>query len=161
MSLYDFHGNQQDGELVFVAGEIVHVIEKINVDWLRGEYRGRTGTFPCSFVDISTALINRLPQSAQSATVPKNDEGKSSDSGLDLHCKAMFDYSSDVPDDLSFHAGDVIKVKKKISEEWFEGEINGRVGMFPAAYVEIVKDMPKEKAQPGTLRLPFCRRSYK
>lgn len=158
MSLYDFHGNQQDGELVFVAGEIVHVIEKINGDWLRGEYRGRTGAFPCSFVDISTELINKLPQSA---TVPKNDEGESSDSGLDLHCKAMFDYSSDVPDDLSFNTGDVIKVKKKISEEWFEGEINGRVGMFPAAYVEIVKDMPKGKAQPGKSRQPFCRRSYK
>ncbi|KAL9972092.1 hypothetical protein ACROYT_G018333 [Oculina patagonica] len=148
MALYDFHGNQQDGELVFAAGENIHVIEKIDDDWLRGEYRGRTGAFPCSFVDISTELINKLPQSEQSATVPKSDDGESSDSGIVLHCKALFDYDSEVPDDLSFHAGDVIKIKRKISEEWFEGEINGRVGMFPAAYVEIVKDMPKEKNKP-------------
>lgn len=161
MALYDFHGNQQDGELVFTAGEIIHVIEKINDDWLKGEYRGRSGAFPCSFVDISTELINKLPQSEQSATVPKSDEGESSDSGLGLHCKALFDYDSEVPDDLSFHAGDVIKIKKKISEEWFKGEINGREGMFPAAYVEIIKDMLKEKNKPGKLWQLFSRLSYR
>ena len=158
MSLYDFHGNEQDGELVFTAGEIIHVIEKINDDWLRGEYRGRTGTFPCNFVDISTELINKLPQSEQSTTVPKTDEGESSDLGLVLNCKALFDYDSHVPDDLTFHAGDIIKINKKVSEEWFEGEIHGRVGMFPAAYVEILKDAPKEKTQTGK-RLKFYRSS--
>ena len=148
MSLYDFHGNQQDGELVFAAGETIHVIEKINDDWLRGEYRERTGTFPCSFVDISTELINKLPQSERNVTVPKSDEGESSDLGLG-HCKALFDYNSGVADDLRFNAGDVIKISKKIGEEWFEGEVNGRVGMFPAAYVEMVKDIPEETSKPG------------
>lgn len=151
MSLYDFHGNQEDGELVFTAGEVIHVIEKINDDWLRGEYLGRTGAFPCRFVDISTELINELPQSEPSETVSESNKGESSELELDLHCKALFDFISDVPDDLSFHVGDIIKIKKKISEEWFEGEINGRVGMFPAAYVEMVKDMPKETSQLGKL----------
>jgi len=151
MSLYDFHGNKEDGELVFAAGETIHVIEKINEDWLRGEYLGRTGAFPCSFVDISAELVNKLPLSEPSETVSKGSEEESNKLKLDLHCKALFDFISDVPDDLSFHAGDVIKIKKKVSEEWFEGQINGHVGMFPAAYVEIIKDMPQLKSQPGKL----------
>ena len=155
MSLYDFHGNQKDGELVFAAGEIIHVIAKINDDWLRGEYRERAGAFPCNFVDISTEIINKLPQYEENETVAKSDEGESSDLGLSLHCKALFDYNSDVPDDLSFSAGDVIRIKKEVSEEWFEGELHGKVGMFPAAYVEIIQDTPEEKRQSGK-RQAFC-----
>ena len=151
MSLYDFHGNEEDGELAFAAGETIHVIEKINDDWLRGEYLGKTGAFPCGFVDISAEVIDKLPQSEPTETVSKSSEGESNKLELNLHCKALFDFISDVPGDLSFHAGDIITVKKKISQEWFEGEINGHVGMFPAAYVEMVNDMPQEKSQPGKM----------
>lgn len=149
MSLYDFHGNEEDGELVFAAGETIHVIEKINDDWLIGEYLGKTGTFPCGFVDISTELVDKLPQSEPSKTVSKSSKRDSNELELDLHCKALFDFVSDVSGDLSFHAGDIIKIKKKVSQEWFEGEINGQVGMFPAAYVEMVKEMKQKKSQPG------------
>lgn len=150
MALYDFHGNKHDGELVFTAGETIRVIEKINDDWLRGEYRGRTGAFPCSFVDISTDVINQLPLSEIKVAEPKSDKGAESDSGRHLHCKALFDYSSDVPDDLSFNAGDVIKIHKRISDDWIEGELNGRVGMFPLGYVEMVEDTQKQgTSQPG------------
>jgi len=140
LALHDFHGNERDGELVFNSGEMIHVVEKINDDWLRGEYHGRTGAFPCNFVDISTDVINKLPLSAERNVVANKTDQASSDSGRDLHCKALFDYHSDEPDDLSFNAGDVIKVRKKIGDEWIEGELNGRTGMFPAAYVEMAED---------------------
>ena len=157
MSLYDFHGNKEDEELVFATGETIHVIGKINDDWLKGEYLGKTGAFPCGFVDISAELIDKLPQSEPSETVSKSSQGECNELELDLYCKALFDFISDVPVDLSFHAGDIIKIKKKVGEEWFEGEINGHVGMFPAAYVEMVKDVRHLESQPGKFcNFQFC-----
>ena len=140
VALYDFQGNKHDGELVFTSGETIHVTEKINDDWLRGETRGQTGVFPCNFVDISTDIINQLPVTVAKAAAAENGESAATDSERVLYCKGMFDYNSDVPSDLSFNTGDVIKVRKKVGDEWIEGELNGRVGMFPAAYVEIMED---------------------
>lgn len=144
MALYDFHGNEHDGELVFNAGEMIHVSEKINDDWLKGEYRGQTGAFPCNFVDITTDVINKLPLSERNTESHKSDEGAATESRLVVQCKALFNYDSDVPDDLSFSAGDVIKVHKKIGDEWIEGELHGRVGMFPSTYVEILEHTQEE-----------------
>ncbi|XP_068703165.1 SH3 domain-containing protein 19-like [Montipora foliosa] len=140
VALYDFQGNKHDGELVFTSGETIHVTEKINDDWLRGETCGQTGVFPCNFVDISTDIINQLPVTVAKAAAAENDESAATDSERILYCKGMFDYNSDVPSDLSFNTGDVIKVHKKVGDEWIEGELNGRVGMFPAAYVEMMED---------------------
>ena len=156
--MYDFDGNEQEGELVFTTGEMIHVTEKINNDWLRGEYRGRTGAFPCHFVDISSDIISELPSSVANVTAPKSDvKTASSDSGRGHRCKALFDYNSDDVGDLSFDTGDVIKVHKRIGGDWIEGELNGRVGMFPSAYVEMVEDenVPGEKESKQGKRQSF------
>ncbi len=34
------------------------------------------------------------------------------------------------------------RLKKKLDENWFEGEIGGKVGMFPTDYVEVVIPLP-------------------
>lgn len=148
MSLYDFRGNLLDGELDFVAGEIIHVVAKINDDWLRGELREQTGAFPCNFVDISTDVINNLPQYEEKEGVSKGDEVEYSDPSVSSYCKALYDYQSNVLQDLSFNAGDVIRINKRVSEEWLEGELHGKMGMFPAAYIEILHNTPEQKRQP-------------
>ncbi|CAB0010544.1 unnamed protein product [Nesidiocoris tenuis] len=40
------------------------------------------------------------------------------------------------PTDLSFKKGDLIYLRKKVDLNWFKGDINGRVGVFPANYVQ-------------------------
>lgn len=149
MSLHDFHGNLEDGEIDFTAGEIIHVVAKINDDWLRGELREQSGAFPCNFVDISTDVIKKLPQYEEKETISKGNEGESSDPSSNLFCEALYDYHSDVSQDLSFNAGDVIRINKRVGKDWIEGELQGRMGMFPAAYVEILHDVPEQKKQPG------------
>uniref|UniRef100_A0A7N4PWW2 Neutrophil cytosol factor 2 n=1 Tax=Sarcophilus harrisii TaxID=9305 RepID=A0A7N4PWW2_SARHA len=49
---------------------------------------------------------------------------------------ALFNYESSQPEDLEFLAGDVIMVLSKVNDEWLEGECNGKVGIFPKAFVE-------------------------
>ncbi|MBN3270434.1 NCF2 factor, partial [Polyodon spathula] len=48
-----------------------------------------------------------------------------------LHC-----YKATQPEDLEFQTGDIITLLSKVNEEWFEGQCKGKVGIFPAAFVE-------------------------
>jgi amphiphysin len=49
---------------------------------------------------------------------------------------AMYDFDSHTPGDLSFREGDRIRVVKKTesSQDWWEGEMHGVKGSFPANY---------------------------
>ncbi|XP_012584509.1 PREDICTED: neutrophil cytosol factor 2 isoform X2 [Condylura cristata] len=49
---------------------------------------------------------------------------------------ALFNYEATQPEDLNFLEGDVILVLSLVNEEWLEGECNGKVGIFPKAFVE-------------------------
>ena len=40
--------------------------------------------------------------------------------------------------ELSFRKGDVIYIKKQVDNNWYEGERNNTVGIFPVTYVEIL-----------------------
>jgi len=51
--------------------------------------------------------------------------------------QALYDFDSTEPDELPFKAGDYIKVYTAPSDnDWWQGEINGRVGIFPKDYVQ-------------------------
>lgn len=43
------------------------------------------------------------------------------------------------PDDLHIVPGDEITLLEKIGDDWFRGEVRGEKGMFPAAFVEVVR----------------------
>ena len=64
-------------------------------------------------------------------------------------CTALFDFHSDVTDDLSFKVGVVIKLKERVNDDWLKGELNGKTGTFPAAYVEVLEDLPPTPSEPG------------
>lgn len=39
--------------------------------------------------------------------------------------------------ELSFQKGDIIFVRRQIDKNWYEGEHNAMVGIFPVNYVEV------------------------
>ncbi|XP_018124228.1 abl interactor 1 S homeolog isoform X4 [Xenopus laevis] len=51
---------------------------------------------------------------------------------------AIYDYSKDKADELSFMEGSIIYVIKKNDDGWYEGVSNGVTGLFPGNYVEAV-----------------------
>lgn len=53
--------------------------------------------------------------------------------------KALYHYKSEQDGDLSFNTGDIIKVHKA-EGDWWEGEVNGQIGLFPFNYVEDTKN---------------------
>ncbi|XP_027861050.1 abl interactor 1a isoform X12 [Xiphophorus couchianus] len=51
---------------------------------------------------------------------------------------AIYDYTQDKEDELSFMEGAIIYVVKKNDDGWFEGVCNGVTGLFPGNYVESI-----------------------
>lgn len=52
--------------------------------------------------------------------------------------KVTFDYEPENPDELKLTVGDILTVINKEEEDWWEGELNGKTGMFPTNFVEVL-----------------------
>jgi len=39
--------------------------------------------------------------------------------------------------ELSFNKGDVVSVIKQLDPNWYEAELNGKVGLVPSSYIEV------------------------
>ena len=52
--------------------------------------------------------------------------------------EALYDYTKDKDDELTFTTGAIIYVVKKNDDGWYEGVFNGVTGLFPGNYVEVV-----------------------
>ncbi|KAG2074180.1 SH3-domain-containing protein [Suillus decipiens] len=54
-----------------------------------------------------------------------------------LEARAIWDWESEDPNDLSFRAGDIIEIVKETNADWWTGRSKtGKQGLFPATYVE-------------------------
>jgi hypothetical protein len=52
--------------------------------------------------------------------------------------KAIYDYTKDRDDELTFVTGEIIYIVKKNDDGWYEGVMSGVNGLFPGNYVETV-----------------------
>lgn len=50
-------------------------------------------------------------------------------------CQADYEYTATENDELTIKPGDVITVMIRHDDGWWKGELNGKVGLFPASYV--------------------------
>ncbi|XP_032367293.1 CD2-associated protein isoform X2 [Etheostoma spectabile] len=76
-----------------------------------------------SFIGIPTGGF--LPQPPAAAKKPKKRQ-----------CKALFDYQPQNEDELELKAGDVIDITEEVEEGWWNGNLNGRSGLFPSNFVK-------------------------
>ena len=52
-------------------------------------------------------------------------------------CQALYDFAGEQAGDLAIKKGDIIYVDKQ-EGDWWEGELNGKKGPFPATYVQLI-----------------------
>ena len=71
-----------------------------------------------------------------------NDSQGMAPSAAEPWAKSTFPFSADHPGELSFMDSEKIKLRKRIDDNWLEGEIDGKVGIFPSNYVQIMVDIP-------------------
>ncbi|CAI5446381.1 unnamed protein product [Caenorhabditis angaria] len=116
---YSYSALQSD-ELSFNVGDTILLRKKVDDQWFYGE-NSRTyqsGIVPSSYIQVMIPLA----------------ESYSNSSGA-VCATALYDYNSGQPGDLIFSANQSIFVTSKINDEWLEGEVNGKSGIFPANFV--------------------------
>ncbi|XP_023114246.2 SH3 domain-containing protein 21 isoform X3 [Felis catus] len=141
---------EQADELKLQAGEIVEVIKEIEDGWWLGKKNGQLGAFPSNFVELldsgPPSLGNPdMPSGSPSPQRPPKLSSLTYDSPPDYLqtvsrpeiYRVLFDYQPEAPDELALRRGDEVKVLRKTTEDkgWWEGESQGRRGVFPDNFV--------------------------
>uniref|UniRef100_A0A6Q2YE85 Osteoclast-stimulating factor 1 n=1 Tax=Esox lucius TaxID=8010 RepID=A0A6Q2YE85_ESOLU len=88
------------------------------------------------FKDVDTTLQTPFKQPEQSNATPNAPSPGGSMRSFST-ARARYDFSARDRTELSLREGDTVKVlSKKAHNGWWKGEVYGRVGLFPANYVE-------------------------
>ena len=156
---------QGENELNIVVGDIVEVLSTYDDFWLEGKLQsGKTGIFPKMCIDYREEINEKLAVANSDQVISKvevesvierTEEPKSDPEKCML--SAIFVYNSSVEGDLSFEIGAKIKLVEVIDENWYRGEMNGIVGVFPANHVEKISNASlnaNEKIQENDLPSP-------
>ncbi|KAM9329193.1 E3 ubiquitin-protein ligase SH3RF1 [Gastrophryne carolinensis] len=115
-ALYNYEGKEA-GDLKFNKGDIIVLRRQVDENWYHGEINGVHGFFPTNFVQIIKPLPQPPPQ-----------------------CKALYDFEvkdkEADKDCLPFSKDDILTVIRRVDENWAEGMLGDKIGIFPISYVE-------------------------
>ncbi|XP_028409524.1 intersectin-1-like isoform X2 [Dendronephthya gigantea] len=152
-------------QLSLVPGQYIAVKAKNANGWWEGQLQARgkkrqSGLFPGNCVKLlssggtSTAADGTASRGAAVASATSQDDIYSVPSSnkraetLD-QVLAMFSYTAQNADELTFYKGSVITVLDR-KGDWWQGELNGHVGVFPNNYVQPLTDLPTTTQWTGT-----------
>lgn len=134
-----------DDEISLAAGEKVTHIEKVDSDWWLGtNAAGDFGLFPAEYVrvisgnDRDDSPPPPAPPSRPRQPEPEPEEEEAQEELGGGAAIAEFDYVAADDDELGFREGDKITNIDFASDDWWSGEVNGRVGLFPANHVKLL-----------------------
>ncbi|KAI8508452.1 hypothetical protein Bbelb_135510 [Branchiostoma belcheri] len=117
---YDFVG-QSEGELSFKAGDRMSLISELDADWLTVMIDRNEGVVPRSYVEPA---------------------GGGGDDGSRPSAVVLYDFEAEQEDELSLKEGEEVFLKEAFDDDWLVGEVKGRVGRFPVAFVQIITPLP-------------------
>ncbi|XP_008163453.1 intersectin-1 isoform X1 [Chrysemys picta bellii] len=124
-------------QLTLAPGQLILIRKKNPGGWWEGELQARgkkrqIGWFPANYVKLlSPGTSKTTPTEPPKSTV------------LPSVCQVigMYDYTAQNDDELAFNKGQIINVLNKDDPDWWKGEVNGQVGLFPSNYVKLTTDM--------------------
>ncbi|ESO08088.1 hypothetical protein HELRODRAFT_190881 [Helobdella robusta] len=133
IAAYEATGPEQ---LTLQPGHLLQVRKKTETGWWEGELQVRgqqrkIGWFPSSYVK----LLGGARHSADCLNTERPKASKVPAAPAPEKMLVLYDFQSDRDDELSFKSGDVITVISKPHAEWWNGELNGAQGIFPANFV--------------------------
>ncbi|XP_076640540.1 nostrin [Colletes latitarsis] len=83
------------------------------------------------FDEFSSHSEDNNNQDVDAVVTPNKTDGTE-------QCRAIYQYSANLNDELSLSPGDLITVHQKQPDGWWIGECRGRTGIFPATYVQLI-----------------------
>ncbi|XP_018589996.1 vinexin-like isoform X2 [Scleropages formosus] len=132
-----FHFRAQlPSELTLQKGDVVYIHRQVDANWFHGEHHGKAGLFPASYVEILPPSEKPMPIRVPIVQVLEYGEAV-----------ALYNFTADMPVELSLQKGERICVIRCIDEHWLEGRLpnSSRTGIFPISYVQVIK-MPRTKS---------------
>ncbi|NP_001029119.1 neutrophil cytosol factor 2 [Xenopus tropicalis] len=85
----------------------------------------------CTEVQVEEPII-KVEEVQVQQEIPASDKAET-------YVTALFEYEATQPEDLPFCKGDIIKILSHVSEDWWEGECQGRMGIFPKVFTEEIQ----------------------
>uniref|UniRef100_A0A8C2FHE8 F-BAR and double SH3 domains protein 2 n=1 Tax=Cyprinus carpio TaxID=7962 RepID=A0A8C2FHE8_CYPCA len=147
-----FSQASQPDELTIDEQEMLEVIEDGDMeDWVKARNKsGQVGYVPEKYLQFPTsnsvlsmlqslAALDARSHTSSNSTEPELASGSFNGDSSMSFVKAMYDYEGQTDDELSFPEGAIIRILNKDNQEddgFWEGEFNGRVGVFPSVLVE-------------------------
>ncbi|CAH1381085.1 unnamed protein product [Tenebrio molitor] len=122
-ALYNFVG-QTARELTFRKGDLIYVRRQVDKNWYEGELNAMVGLFPVNYVEIVT-------YDTAKTTPRKSHEGQA---------RAKYNFVAQTHLELSLAKGELVVITRRVDDNWFEGKIGGRKGIFPVSYVDVLID---------------------
>ncbi|EHB17700.1 Putative E3 ubiquitin-protein ligase SH3RF2 [Heterocephalus glaber] len=117
-ALCNYRG-QNPGDLRFNKGDVILLRRQLDKNWYLGEINGVNGIFPASSVEV----IKQLPQPPPLCRALYNFDLRNKDKNDNQDC-------------LTFLKDDIITVISRVDENWAEGKLGDKVGIFPILFVE-------------------------
>lgn len=138
----------------------------------RGECNGRHGIFPASFVTIlsdssddnatslsaavnstslstatnSASLSTAMNSASNNNQIYENKYGYDCiNSGITPYGRALFPFQAEYKNELSLKGGEIVNLIRHVDNNWIEGEVDGKKGIFPANFINIIVDCPKSE----------------
>ncbi|XP_073470921.1 E3 ubiquitin-protein ligase SH3RF3 isoform X3 [Aquarana catesbeiana] len=115
-ALYTYEG-KEPGDLKFNKGDIIILRRKVDENWYHGELNGNRGFFPASYIQCIKPLNQPPPQG-----------------------KALYDFEIKDKDQdkdcLTFTKDEILTVIRRVDDNWAEGMLGDKIGIFPILYVE-------------------------
>lgn len=126
--------SHEPGALCLQRGDLVVLEGSLASSWLQGRNCwGARGFFPLSCMQ-EFFLSSRSRQLCKNVSVelPSYAIGQA---------KAIMGLSAQLEEELDFREGDIIIITGIPEPGWFEGELNGRRGIFPEGFVELLNPL--------------------
>ncbi|KAK0156651.1 F-BAR and double SH3 domains protein 1 [Merluccius polli] len=146
--VYDYQASQSD-ELSIVEGEELQVIEEGDVeDWLKVcNSCGQVGYVPERYVQFLCLPAEDAVQLDCSFSSCISIGNIRSGHSLGM-ARALFAYQAQSAEELSFHEGALIRLLRcrqgEVDDGFWEGELDGRIGVFPSLVVELLTEEGEE-----------------
>ncbi|XP_069004040.1 F-BAR and double SH3 domains protein 2-like isoform X4 [Embiotoca jacksoni] len=149
--LYSYKASQPD-ELTIDEQEMLEVIEDGDMeDWVKARNKtGLVGYVPEKYLQFPTsnsllsmlqslATLDARSHTSSNSTEPELHSGCINGDTNMVYVRALYDYEGQADEELSFSEGAVIRLLSRDTQTddgFWEGELNGRVGVFPSVLVE-------------------------
>ncbi|XP_048186418.1 vinexin isoform X3 [Perognathus longimembris pacificus] len=85
------------------------------------------------------------PSSARESSIRERGSSPARKEEKRKAARLKFDFQAQSPKELTLQKGDIVYIHKEVDKNWLEGEHYGRLGIFPANYVEVLPadEIPK------------------